>query len=104
MNSVLDHLSDRSVESVENDLIKIIARLCKEQRASPMHKITAYSYLCRKLMSDLETAIFDFNKQNMDLLYQEKMQIQNEWVRVHNILGKILAAKELELEKNMAER
>ena len=104
MNSVLDHLSDRSVESVENDLIKIIARLYKEQGASPMHKITAYSYLCRKLTSDLETAIFDFNKQNMDLLYQEKMQIQNESVRVHNILGKILAAKEQELEKNMAER
>ena len=30
-----------------------------------MHKITAYSYLCRKLISDVETAIFDFNNDGM---------------------------------------
>lgn len=104
MKSVLDHLPTRSIEATENDLIKIISHLCKEQGASPMHKITAYSYLCRKLISDVETAIFDFNKQHIDLLYHEKVQIQEDSIRVNNIWGKTLASKEQELERNTIER
>ena len=102
--SVLNHLPTRSTEATENDLIKIVSHLCKEHGMSPMHKITAYSYVCRKLISDLETAIFDFNKHHVDLMHQEKLQIQQDSIRVHNILGRTLASREHELERNLTER
>jgi len=102
MSSVMDHVMHRAQEAMEEDLSILMARLKYHQASSALHKVTAYSHLTRQLVSDLEAAIFDQNKQNVDLLQEEKVILQQESIKIHNILSRDLASKEQELNKVLA--
>lgn len=113
MSSVMDHVMDRAREVTEEDLNKLVAKLGMRQGsgsasgslpANAVHKATAYAQMCRQLVSDVETAVFDQNKQRVDSLQQEKVIMQGEAMRVHSLLGRDLALKEQELSRALADR
>jgi hypothetical protein len=99
MSSVMGHVFQRAEEANEDDLSILISRLKSLQGPSNLHKITAYTQLTRQLVNDLEAAIFDENKNNVDLLQHEKMLMQQESLKIHNLLGRDLASKEQEVNK-----
>ena len=105
MSSVMDHVNLRALEATEEDLAALVARLnSRHQGTYSMHKATAYSQMTRQLVSDLEAAIFDQNKERVDVLQQEKLIQQSESIRVHNMLGRDLALKEQELSRALSEK
>ena len=104
MSSVMDHVVDRAREVTEEDLQTLIGKLGKRQGTHTINKATAYAQMCRQLVADVDTAVFDQNKQRVDTLQQEKVLLQSESMRVHNLLGRDLALKEQELSRALAEK
>jgi hypothetical protein len=113
MSSVMDHVMDRAREVTEEDLHKLVAKLgirhgsgsvSGSVSAIAVHKATAYAQMCRQLVADVETAVFDQNKQRVDTLQQEKIFMKGEAMRVHSLLGRDLALKEQELSRALADR
>ena len=104
MGSVMEHVMSRATEATETDLVKIVSRLTKSRGKSVMHKSTAYAQLSRQMLHELEAAVFDVNKRHIDQLREDKLALQDESLRVHQMLGKVLAAKEQELDISISEK
>jgi hypothetical protein len=94
---VMEFLEQRSRESVEEDVSKVIVRLLDMAGPSPQHRMVAYSQVGESILSDLQTLVFNDNSARLKQLELHQAAAKAESDQLYRDLTQAVAARDLEI-------
>ena len=95
---VSDALKERAVEGITDEISRITGKLSRLQGPCSTHKMTAYSCLSSTLVSEVSSAIYSFDRSELQSLKVALVDQKNESVVLHNEFTKELLTKNKEIE------
>lgn len=97
LERILPFLPQRSRESVEQEVSKIIVKLIELRGPSPQHRMVAYANVAEQMFAELDGMIFNTDTKKLQDLEKRYDELKKEKDVLHTELSQEIAAKDIEI-------
>jgi hypothetical protein len=99
LERILPFIPQRSRETVEQEVSKIIVKLIDLRGPSPHHRMVAYSTVGEQLIAEIDGMIYNQDSEKLKDLQQRYDLLKSEKDSLHTGMSRMIAAKDIEISR-----